>query len=132
MLVLLFVVVMSCSDSNETMDNPVEDRVPSLAIVNKHSLARAYSVQIPIGNYTWQGFDIFEGDSRTFVLDKGLTGSMTSIRVRVLYYCGTSQTTRKGFKDIDVPFVNGKTTVINMVTQPNTLGCEFFDLQLGS
>ena len=129
--VLLFAVLMSCGDQEDPSKTPLGNTVPSLAVVNKHSLARATTIEIPIANYSWTGFDIYDGDSRTFVLDKGLTGSMNSVRVTVRFYCGSTKK-RFGNKEIDVPFVNGKTTVINMVTQPNTLGCEFFDLEIGS
>ncbi len=131
--VLLFAVLMSCSGS----DDPNEDNslmLPSISVVNQHLSARVIQVKILGTDYDWQGFDhLYKGDSRTFVLNSGIDLTMNPIILQIRFGCGSANK-GEASRNLEVTdkLQNGKTTVINVVSRPDTLGCDYFDLEIGS
>ena len=121
----LFAMLMSftscekdCIAPEDTTENTTET-YPLLKVVNQLNDDWRSINGVSLVGYQFSNLNIeYNGDSQTFVLDKGMSGGYEDIYVKVNYWRYSGHGT---FVDIKVNFVKGETTTI---TLKGTSGCE--------
>lgn len=115
-LVLIAILTISCSE-----DGDVAEKYPSLKVINKLNDSWRSISGVSLIGYEFDNLNIEpNGNSQTFLLDKGMSGGYEDINIIVRYirYSGISASAK-----IKVDFNESKTTTITLTGCSGAEGC---------